>query len=148
MILTPHQAAAAIRQHGLPDLFVQVVLAEHKRLGHGISIYFERPWEFYRLLRETPEDIPYPESIIPLHESNGDHFWCFVPDPAGLFLEHSIEWRPDDHRVVARSVAEFVDYEVGRLCEYGAELEEIRRIGTLLGHPEIEEVIRKIEDTA
>ena len=143
--LTRTDAARELTKIGFPKIFGEIVLGQHKKYGSSFRVYFESPSEFYRLLREHPEDIPFPETILPLHESNCDLFWSYVPPPQGIFIQHSIEWPASAYRVIAKSLPEYLEYEVRQLCEFGVEPEELRSIGKILGYPEIERLVAELD---
>jgi hypothetical protein len=129
--VSPNIAATRIVQLGLARIYAEVVRGEHKKYPHGFSIYFERPSEFYRQLKKFPGQFPFEDSVVPLRESNSDHFWCYVPEELA-FIEFSIEWR--EHKVIAQSNEQFVDYEIKRLADCGVEPELLYTAAELLGY--------------
>jgi len=143
--LNPAIVAKELWSHRLPEIFSQIVLGQHRKLCDGLfAIYFEQPSDFYRLLCRSLADFPYQNTVLPIHQSNSELFICYVPG-VNLFIEHSIEWRAEDHRVVARSLAGYLDYEIERLCDSGVEPDELKCMGSILGHPDIDRIYKEYE---
>ncbi len=142
---SPQIAAKLLSDHGFPRFFRDVVLRQHHRYGDDLDIWFESPDEFYRLLADEPEGMPFSDRIIPLHESNYEFFCCYVPPPLDMYIEHSIEWSPEDYRVVAETRNAYLEYELERLWSHELGTDAMRRCAKLFGYEKIDEFLSTCE---
>ena len=136
-------AAQQLEQQGFPPFFIDVLYGRQEQHGRDLEIFFEQPEEFYRLIKESPRDFPFAETLIPLRESNYEYFVCYVPEPHGLFIEHSIERRPEEHQVIGRTRDEYAEFELERLWELDLSEDDLRFCAELFGYKPIEELLLK-----
>ena len=76
-------AEGHLRKRGFADFFCELVSRRRGNVKYppDLGAYFESPNEFFRLLNEAPNDFPYSDHIVPIHESNNDFFVCYVRPP-------------------------------------------------------------------
>lgn len=141
--VSPTETAKRLRELGFPEVFAEIVLGQHNKYGADLALYFERPREFYRLLAKNPDDFPFSQSLVPRRESNSDFFICYAPPPENIFIEHSIEWRSHQYRVIAGSFQDYLEYELERLWSCDVAEVDVRTIAAIFGYQPIDDFLER-----
>ena len=110
-----------------------IILAEQGIVPVEFEYMWQIPKQFYYLVKEYPDNMPFENDLVPLWEVNGDYVVAIVNDGSKRIIKYYYEDKEDQYEVLGTSLKEVLKDSIEWLYFEGeAEDTEIISVATKL----------------